>query len=152
MRTLLFELRPATLVEAPLGDLLRQLSEAVTGRARIPVSLDVKGTAKLPPEVKIVFYRITQEALNNISKHSGATRAVIELRANEDEQLGVIVSNLRIIDNGKGFDPGSVTSEHFGIGIMKEQAEAAGAKLKVTSEAGAGTVIELEWVGSIVHN
>lgn len=152
MRTLLFELRPATLVEAPLGDLLRQLSEAVTGRARIPVSLDVKGTAKLPPEVKIVFYRITQEALNNISKHSGATKAVIELRANEDEQLGVIVANLRITDNGKGFDPGGVTSEHFGIGIMKERAEAAGAKLKVSSEPGAGTVIELEWVGSIVHN
>ncbi len=152
MRTLLFELRPATLVEAPLGDLLRQLSEAVTGRARIPVSLDVKGTAKLPPEVKIVFYRITQEALNNISKHSVATKAVIELRANEDEQLGVIVANLRIADNGKGFDPGSVTSEHFGIGIMKERAEAAGANLKVSSEPGAGTVIELEWVGSIVHN
>lgn len=152
MRTLLFELRPATLVEAPLGDLLRQLSEAVTGRARIPVSLDVKGTAKLPPEVKIVFYRIAQEALNNISKHSGATKAVIELRANEDEQLGVIVANLRITDNGKGFDPGSVTSEHFGIGIMKERAETTGAKLKVASEPGAGTVIELEWVGSIVHN
>lgn len=152
MRTLLFELRPATLVEAPLGDLLRQLSEAVTGRARIPVSLEVKGTAKLPPEVKIVFYRITQEALNNIAKHSGASKAAIVLNANEDEQLGVLVANLTISDDGKGFDPGSVTSEHFGIGIMRERAESAGAKLKVTSEPGSGTVIELEWVGSITHN
>lgn len=152
MRTLLFELRPATLVEAPLGDLLRQLSEAVTGRVRIPVSLSVKGSAKLPPEVKIVFYRITQEALNNIAKHSGASKAFIELLANEDEQLGVIVANLRITDDGKGFDPGNVTSEHFGIGIMRERAETAGAKLKVESEPGSGTVIELEWVGSIMHN
>ncbi|HEX2947787.1 MAG TPA: GAF domain-containing sensor histidine kinase [Clostridia bacterium] len=152
MRTLLFELRPATLVEAPLGDLLKQLSEAVTGRARIPVSLDVKGSAKLPPEVKIVFYRITQEALNNIAKHSGASRADIGLKTNEDEQLGIITANLRIADDGKGFDPGSVTSEHFGIGIMKERAESAGAKLNVKSEPGSGTVIELEWVGVTKHD
>lgn len=150
MRTLLFELRPATLVEAPLEELLRQLSEAITGRARIPVELNVRGTAKLPLEVKIVFYRVAQEALNNISKHSGAKRVLVELKSNEDEQLGIIVAGLSIMDDGRGFDPDGVTSEHFGIGIMRERAESTGAKFRVDSKPGEGTVIELEWVGSKV--
>jgi signal transduction histidine kinase/putative methionine-R-sulfoxide reductase with GAF domain len=148
MRTLLFELRPATLVEAPLEDLLRQLGEAVTGRARIPVKLDIKGTVNLPSEMKITFYRVAQEALNNISKHSGARNAILEYSANEDAQLGIIVANLYITDDGKGFDPHNIDSGHFGLGIMRERAEAAGAKLSIATETGKGTRIGLEWVGS----
>lgn len=148
MRTLLFELRPATLVEAPLEELLKQLCEAITGRARVPVTLNISGCAKLPTEVKIAFYRIAQEALNNIAKHSGARKAVMELNANEDGQLGVIVAGISVTDDGRGFDPDKVTSEHLGIGIMHERAEAIGAKLVVRSAAGEGTVIEVEWVGS----
>jgi len=148
MRTLLFELRPATLAEAPLEDLLRQLSEAVTGRARIPVKLNIGGTAKLPDDVKLVFYRVAQEALNNVSKHSGAKNAVLELNVNEDARLGIIVGYLSVTDDGKGFDPQNRKSGRFGLGIMKERAESAGAKLKITSAAGCGTKVELEWVGN----
>lgn len=148
MRTLLFELRPATLVEAPLEELLKQLSEAITGRARVPVTLVIKGKAKLPTEIKIAFYRIAQEALNNIAKHSGAKKATVELKANEDEQLGIIVAGLSITDDGRGFEPEKVTSEHFGLGIMRERAEATGAKLRVETKASEGTTIALEWVGS----
>ena len=148
MRTLLFELRPATLVEAPLEDLLKQLSEAITGRARIPVTLSIKGSSQLPLEVKIAFYRIAQEALNNIAKHSGAKKALVDFKANEDKQLGVIVAGLSITDDGHGFEPDAVTSEHFGLGIMRERAETTGANLKVRSKPGEGTTIELEWVGS----
>ena len=148
MRTLLFELRPATLVEAPIEDLLRQLGESVTGRARIPVKLDVKTAAKLPPEVKIVFYRVAQEALNNIAKHSGAKNALVELSVSEDPNLGIIVAALRVTDDGKGFELQNVDSGHFGLGIMKERAESAGAKLTVSSKPGCGTKVELEWVGS----
>ena len=79
MRTLLFELRPAALADAELSDLLRQLSESVIGRARVPVTLEVEGTCEIPPDVKIAFYRIAQEALNNIAKHSGASHAQITL-------------------------------------------------------------------------
>lgn len=147
MRTLLFELRPATLVEAPLEELLRQLSEATTGRARIPVTLNITGSAGLPLEVKMAFYRIAQEALNNIAKHSGAKGAQVTLSASADEREAVISAALRISDDGRGFDPDSVTSEHLGVGIMKERAEAAGIKLKLKSKTGEGTVIELEWAG-----
>lgn len=149
MRTLLFELRPAALVEAPLEDLLRQLSEAVTGRARIPVTLEVKGTAVLPLEVKTAFYRIAQEALNNIAKHSRAKKARIELRSNEEEQVGIVVAGMSISDDGRGFDPDTVTSQHLGVGIMKERAESAGANLSITSRDGEGTTVEVEWVGGM---
>jgi signal transduction histidine kinase len=149
MRTLLFELKPAALVEAPLADLLRQLSEAVTGRARIPVALEVNGKAILPLEVKTAFYRIAQEALNNIAKHSRATKATIELRLNEEEQVGIVIAGLSISDDGKGFDPEKVTSQHLGICIMKERAESAGANLKITSREGEGTTVEVEWVGGM---
>ena len=74
MRTLLLELRPSALVEANLGDLLRQLAESVSGRAGIPVTVVVDGCppSDLPDEVHIAFYRIAQEALNNVMKHPRA--------------------------------------------------------------------------------
>ena len=84
MRTLLLELRPAALIDAEPGDLLRQLVESITGRARIPIELEVKGECKQPPEVKIVLYRIAQEALNNVAKHSGATQARVSLSCDAD--------------------------------------------------------------------
>jgi hypothetical protein len=130
---------------------LKQLSEAVTGRARIPVKLDIKGTSKLPAEVKIVFHRIAQEALNNITKHSGARNVILELNINEDEQLDITVASLSVTDDGNGFDPGGVTSEHFGLSIMRERAGTVGATLMVSSEIGRGTVIELQWVGEGVN-
>lgn len=148
MRTLLFELRPATLVEAPLEDLLKQLAQAVTGRARIPVTLAVNGRAGLPTEVKIAFYRIAQEALNNIAKHSGAGKAAVEMNVNEDGQSGAVVAELSITDDGRGFDPEKVPSGHFGLGIMRERAETAGAKLKVETKKDAGTTISLQWTGN----
>jgi len=146
MRTLLFELRPATLVEAELQDLLKQLSEAITGRARIPVRLIVSGYAKLPTEVKIAFYRIAQEALNNIAKHSGASEASLELRMEMDEKKGTISAGMTVKDNGRGFDPGKLKSGRFGLGIMRERAEAIGAKLNMKSKPGSGTTIEIEWI------
>jgi len=72
MRTLLLELRPAALIEADLGNLLRQLAEALTGREGIPITVTVEGHSALPAPVQIALYRIAQEALNNISKHACA--------------------------------------------------------------------------------
>ena len=75
MRMLLLELRPAALAEADLPDLLRHLAEAITGRARVPVEVELQPCTDLSPDVRINFYRIAQEALNNVAKHSGACRS-----------------------------------------------------------------------------
>jgi len=64
MRTLLLELRPSSLIELDLADLLRHLSNAFTGRTRIPWPLNVEGLADPPLEVKEAVYRVVQESLN----------------------------------------------------------------------------------------
>lgn len=138
MRTLLVELRPSALTEAPLADLLRQFAEALAGRTRLPIEVMVEGQRKLPPEVQVAFYRIAQEALNNISKHARAGRADINLRLADTVRLS-------IMDNGLGFDPQAIPADHFGVKIMHERAEAVGAKLMIYSEPGEGTQITVIW-------
>ena len=139
MRSLLLELRPSALVEASLVTLLRQLAEAITGRSRIPVSLVVEGQDELPPDVKISLYRIAQEALNNVAKHSGAGHAEISLSCVPE---GV---SLAIADNGVGFDTDGITAEHLGVRIMRERAQTAGAALLIQSYKGLGTQIRVRW-------
>jgi PAS domain S-box-containing protein len=140
MRTLLLELRPAALKDAELGDLLRQLSESINGRARIPVKVEMQGHANsMPPEVKIVLYRIAQEALNNVAKHSGATQANVGLNYLPG---GV---QLVIRDNGKGFDMADVQAQSLGMGIMRERAREINARLSIDSQIGQGTKITVNW-------
>ena len=139
MRTLLVELRPDALIEIPLPDLLRQLCESLIGRTRLPIQLSIMGQHKLPPEVQVSLYRITQEALNNVVKHSKATQAVVTLRLN-----GTI--HLSIADNGCGFDLAKVPPDHLGLKIMGERANAIGAKLSIYSEPGDGTQISVNWL------
>lgn len=145
MRTLLLELRPATLVDVSLDDLLRQLSEATIGRARVPVALNIEGHKVLPFDVKIAFYRIAQEALNNIAKHSGASKAQVNLKYDYVNPEGKQTVKLIISDNGRGFDPCHITGEHLGIGIMRERTEAIRAELVVDSCIGKGTDIIVCW-------
>ena len=80
MRELLAELRPSVLTDSSLGDLLRQLANAFTGRTNIPVSLNIAGEHVLPAEIQVALYRICQEAFNNIAKHAGASRVEIDLQ------------------------------------------------------------------------
>jgi PAS domain S-box-containing protein len=140
MRTLLLELRPATLVEAEMGELLRQLSEAVIGRARLPIDLQVTGGGEaLPPDVQVALYRIVQEALNNVVKHAGASSATVVYDATP-EAVSLVVR-----DDGRGFDPGAVSADHLGVGIMEERAEAIGASFELRSAPGEGSRIAVRW-------
>jgi PAS domain S-box-containing protein len=139
MRTLLLELRPTALMEAKLGDLLRQLTEAFASRTPVKVSLTVEGQRSLPPEVQIALYRMTQEALNNVTKHARATQVTVSLRSQPEEV------ELRIQDDGRGFDLGGVQPGRLGLDILRERAEAIGATLQITSQADQGTEIAVIW-------
>jgi ligand-binding sensor domain-containing protein/signal transduction histidine kinase len=139
MRTLLLELRPAALIEADLAELLRQLAESVIGRARIQVSVEADSECELPPEVKIAFYRIAQEALNNVAKHAEANQAWVTLSCMEEEVI------LRVKDDGSGFDPNNIMPDHFGMGIMHERAVDIHAVLDVSSEMDRGTQVQVVW-------
>ncbi len=137
MRALLMELRPSTLADFTLADLLRQLAEAAIGRSRLAVDLSVEGDCPLPPEVKIAFYRIAQEALHNIGKHAGADAVQMRL------QMMPTFVQLVVHDNGRGFDVTDVAPGSLGLGIMRERAAAIGALLSIESEIGAGTTINV---------
>jgi signal transduction histidine kinase len=139
MRTLLLEMRPESLQRVDIKSLLSQLTDAFVGRVRVPVLVMIQGDCELTHEVKIVFYRVAQEALNNIAKHSGARQVDLRLEC----QPGYM--NLRIKDDGLGFDPNSITPDHLGITIMRERASSIGADLKIDSQAGQGTTVELDW-------
>ena len=140
MRALLAELRPSTLTDSSLGELLHLLGNAFSGRTSLPVAVTVIGTFKLPAEVQIAFYRICQETLSNIAKHAKASRVEIDL----DKEGGVV--ELRIRDDGQGFDPKqTISGGHYGLSMMRERAEAVGAQLTVTSQPGHGTELTLRW-------
>ncbi len=138
MRTLLVELRPNALTEIPLADLLRQLCESLIGRARLPIQCSVEGEKRLPPEVQISLYRIAQEALNNVVKHSKATQVAVTLRLDGRVRLS-------IADDGCGFDPSTVSPDHLGLKIMRERAEAISARITIHSEPSEGTQISVVW-------
>jgi signal transduction histidine kinase len=139
MRTLLLELRPAALTQARFPDLIKQLSEAVIGRARLPVRIDKTGEYEMPPEVKVTYYRIAQESLNNIVKYARATQVDIRL------SLECCNVHMDIKDNGIGFDPSSVKPTSLGMHIMHERADAIHARLKISSTPGEGTLVSLDW-------
>lgn len=139
MRTLLLEMRPEALERSEIKSLLTQLADAFFGRVHVPVSLTIQGDCTLTHEVKIVFYRIAQEALNNIAKHSGARQVELRLEC----QPGQI--HMSVKDDGLGFELGSIQPDHMGISIMRERAGSIGACLKVESHVGQGTTIELNW-------
>ena len=143
MRTLLLELRPTALLEAKLGDVIRQLAEAFTGRTRVPAITDIQVDAPLPPEAKVALYRITQEALNNAAKDANASHVWVALQVQDGR------AEVSVRDDGQGFDPALVPPDHLGLGIMRERAESIGADLRIQSEVGVGTEISAMWQSSV---
>jgi nitrate/nitrite-specific signal transduction histidine kinase len=139
MRTLLLEMRPESLERADLKTLITQLTDAFVGRVRIPLNLQMNGDCELAHEVKLVYYRVAQEALNNIAKHSGARQVEVHLECQPGQM------NLFIKDDGLGFVASSITPDHMGIAIMRERANSVGASLKIESQPGQGTTVELGW-------
>jgi GAF domain-containing protein len=141
MRTLLLELRPAALLDTPFSQLLQQLAEASSSRGSLQIKVDAEGEGTLPADLQIGLYRIAQEALNNINKHAGATHAEIRFRRRDSRV------DLRITDDGRGFDKSVTPPGHFGLSIMRERARALGAQLRLESHPGSGTRIDVHWRG-----
>lgn len=139
MRALLAELRPSILIDTDLGDLLRQLGSAFTGRTNVPVAVTATEQGNLPAEVQVAFYRVCQEGLNNIAKHAAANQVAIHLQYDP----GVV--ELHLCDDGCGFDSAHISPGRSGLGIMRERAEAVGATLSIASQSGQGTEIVMRW-------
>lgn len=139
MRTLLVELRPAALADTDLGDLLEHQVNAFIARTRLQVRFERSVSHNPPVEVKEAFYRIAQEAFNNIARHAEAAQVRVRL----DGEPGKM--DLTIQDDGVGFDAQTLEHEGLGLGIMRERARSIGARLEVVSRPGRGTRLHLNW-------
>lgn len=139
MRSLLLELRPATLTQVRLIELIKQLCEAFLGRSRLPIELQIEGDYELPPEVQVAFYRVAQESLNNVFKYARATQVKVNL------VFTATSVQFETCDNGIGFDISIAKPASLGIHIMQERAEAIGADLQIKSNLGSGTCVKMTW-------
>jgi len=140
MCLILLELYPDAITETDLSTLIKYLSDAFKGITGATVHTHTPSVIKLDPAVQMVFYRITQESLQNIQKHAQATTITIRL-ARQDEYVV-----LSIQDNGVGFDTITQHSSHrFGLNNMRQRAHSINATLDITSIIHHGTHITLKW-------
>ena len=145
LRRLTHALRPIYLEDLGLVPALQMLAREGGQAKALEINFLQKGRERrLPREAELALYRIAQEALNNVIRHSKATRAELEV-AYEENEIQVSVR-----DNGVGFKvPASPTdfapSGHFGLLGMGERAELIGARLNVRSTPGAGTRLSVRF-------
>ena len=139
MRTLLLELRPTAIMDSKLSELLAHLAEATSSRSGVSVTVNADEQRRLPGDVQVAFYRIAQEALHNVSKHSKAQCASV--------QLSLLPRNamLLIHDDGYGFEYTGIGATHLGLRIMHERAEEVGATVQIESTPGQGTDVLVNW-------
>jgi PAS domain S-box-containing protein len=138
------ELRPTTLEHQGLVAALEQIADDFNKLGQLQVEVHSEGMEPdLSEEVKLGFFRIAQEALNNTRKHSKASQVDIDVRF-DHKQICMTIS-----DNGEGFNAKETLKKSgdkgsLGLMSMKERAELINAKLKIESEPGRGTKVILK--------
>ena len=150
VRKLSIDLRPSMLDDLGLVPALRWYVDRQSVRAGISakVSVDDK-IMRLPNEIEITCFRVAQEALTNIIKHSEATHVDIMLYYEEGDL------HLKIVDDGIGFNffaavQRSLKGESMGILGMQERVELIGGKIKINSKAGNGTTVHTIFPGEVI--
>jgi signal transduction histidine kinase len=136
---LLLELRPTSLFDTDLVDLITHLVNAFIARTRLEVNYSKEIDGNPPSYVNEVFFRVAQEAFNNIVKHADATEVNVILKCQPAKV------ELMVEDNGCGFNPDEVSPDHLGVGIMHERAGEINADLIINSKQYHGTVVHLIW-------
>ncbi|MBL8046479.1 MAG: HAMP domain-containing protein [Anaerolineales bacterium] len=132
---LIRELRPAALDGRGLAEALREYVADWSRRTQIQSDVRVRGERSVPLETEQTLFRVAQEALANVARHSHANHVAVELiYTNTSVALG-------IGDNGIGFETESVKPKSVGLASMRERMEALGGYLQVVSRPNAGTHI-----------
>jgi NarL family two-component system sensor histidine kinase LiaS len=133
LASIIHELRPATLRDKGLA---QAIEDYVTGWSRlndIDTDVRIQGVNTLPLEVEQTIYRVTQEALSNVARHSGATHVDVQLVCENGEMT------ITIADNGKGFDINNAEGKGVGLRSMRERMDALGGGINLESAPSQGT-------------
>ncbi len=136
MRALIFELRPKSLELEGLVAALGKHTAALQARYQIDVQAEFCDEPQVPLEVKEALYRIAQEALHNVIKHTKASRIELSLASGE----GMLTLSVR--DNGQGFDAQQQFQGHLGLRSMRERAERFGGFFQIESVIEQGTLVQ----------
>jgi len=141
VRNLALDLRPSMLDDLGLVSALRWYIDKQATRANIKASINADIREKrFPQEIEITCFRISQETLNNIIKHAGATEIIVDLWE-DNNQL-----NIRISDNGRGFNvykaiQNALSGKSIGLLGMQERVDLVRGQLKIESKEGEGTSV-----------
>ncbi|MEO0225471.1 MAG: GAF domain-containing protein [candidate division WOR-3 bacterium] len=140
-RDFIFHIYPAALEEIGLEAFLRSYLVRFSKQQGIEIKLRISIPRRLPRTVEQLIFRLVQEGLNNIAKHSSARSGEVMI------EVGSVCIDLRISDNGKGFDIDKVfkgkNQQGFGLTIMRERVEAIGGTMRIESRLDKGTIIEI---------
>jgi signal transduction histidine kinase len=139
LRTMSYLLHPPMLDEAGLVSAVKWYVNGFSSRSSIEVSLDCPELGRLPGELEITLFRLIQESLTNIHRHSGSKKALIRIHRNDN------CMDLEVTDEGKGFDqctPGGNPQPRHGVGIrgMKERVRRFGGTIEFLSSPSGTTV------------
>lgn len=137
MRALLLQLRPETLQDEKLIDAINKLAEEVHAKMSIEFTLNL-AEISLPIHIENHLYRIFQEALSNILRHSEASKVDIKLKTLDNKRVNLIIE-----DNGVGFDVSKVPKTSYGIITIKERVSELGGTVDWISIPGKGTRLEV---------
>ena len=139
LRTLIVKIAPTGLSGETLADALTDLVEPMRA-AGIGADVRFDGSRLDPREAKLIF-RVAQEALRNVTRHSGAKHVTVEVATLGTERT------LTVSDDGRGFDPDALADRqrqgHMGLTLLKSLAEDGGARLRVVSSPGGGSRVEM---------
>ena len=141
LRSIIYDLRPAILDDLGLLPAIRWYARANLEEAGIRVELDFPDELpSLPQPLTTTLFRVTQEGVNNIVRHSQAKKVRISLGAQENEVY------LRIQDDGQGFNPTQIGNEsidthHWGLIGIQERIELVGGSMSIISEPEQGTTL-----------
>ncbi len=146
LRGYINQLRPSLGEAAGLDDALRDSANAMSQRSGLLVDVRLEAPDdELHEAARTVVLRVAQEALRNISKHAGATRAWVHTFV--ASTAGIRRWVLEVGDDGRGFDLESVAANpnrrHFGLRFMRERSDLLGAQLTIQTSPAAGTVVRL---------
>jgi signal transduction histidine kinase len=137
MRRLVLELRPESLEKEGLIVALSQCANGINSRYGLDISRQLPHEPDLPRDLKLLAYRIVQEALHNVVKHGHAEHAALRVEV-ENGCLAIDVT-----DDGEGFDPNASFAGHFGLDSMRERVKARGGEINIESSPGHGTAVRV---------
>jgi signal transduction histidine kinase len=140
LREIMANLRPTSLDILGLKETIMRYAEQFEEEYAINTSLDLRGLESISPSAELTVFRILQEELTNVGKHSNATSVKIRSEASQGDFI------LSVEDDGVGFDPSLLAAEqesgeHLGLMALRERAELLGGRLAIDTMQGIGTRI-----------